>query len=239
MKDMALGIVLVLALVLGMAGPAMAKYEVIEVSNGGSIKGKVTVTGNVPKDETLTIDADQEICGTSRPANKYVISGKGEVQNAFVIVDDIKKGKAPPKQNIMVENIKCAFVPHVGLAYKKAKFEIKNGDPIFHNTKMLLESGRPIYNIALPKQNQVIKKSVRKLGIVKLNCAPHKWMRGYLYASAHPYVAITGADGSFEIKDLPPGKYTLKIWHEGLGVQKQTVEVTAGGVAETSIEYKK
>ncbi len=235
MKNMALGLVLV----LGMTVPAMAAYEVVEVNNGGSIKGKVTVTGKVPKDEINKIEDDQKVCGTSLPANKYVISSKGEVQNVFVIVEDIKKGKAAPKQDLLIENKKCEFVPHAGIAYKGAKLLVKNSDPIFHNTKLLLQSGRPIYNLALPKQGQVIKKSVKKVGIINVVCNAHKFMKGYVYASKHPYVAVTGKDGSFEIKDLPPGKYTLKIWHEGLGEQKKTVEVTAAEVTEITVQYAK
>lgn len=234
MKQMALGLVLA----LGVAVPAMA-YEVVAVNNGGSIKGKVTVAGKAPKNEIIKIDEDQKVCGTSQPGYTYEISSKGEVQNAFVVVEDIKKGKAAPKQDMKIENKKCAFVPHVAVAYKGSKYVVKNNDPIFHNTKILLQNGRTVYNLAFPKQGQVISKPVRKLGFMNLKCNVHKWMRAYVYTSAHPYVAITGKDGSFEIKDLPPGKYTLKIWHEGFGEQKKTVEVTASKVTEITVQYKK
>ncbi len=238
MKHMALGLILA----LGVAVPAMA-YEAVEVNNGGSIKGKVTVAGKVPKDEIIKITEDQKVCGTSRPAHKYVISSKGEVQNVFVVVEDVKKGKAAPKQDLVIENEKCKFEPHVGVAYKGAKYVVKNEDPVFHNTKLLKMTGQTIYNLAFPKQGQVIEKPVKKPGFkpgfIKMTCNAHKWMKGYVYNSEHPYVAITGKDGSFEIKDLPPGKYTLKIWHEGLGEQKKTVEVTAAKVAEITVQYTK
>jgi len=235
MKHIALGLILA----LGMATPAMAKYEAIDVSNGGSIKGKVIVTGNVPKDETITISEDQKVCGTTQLAEKYLISAKGEVKNVFVIVEGVKKGKAAPKMDVSIQNHGCMFVPHAAIAYKKSKFVVKNNDPVFHNTKMRLKNGRTIYNLAFPKQGQEIKKPVRKVGMHNLICDAHKWMRGYVYASDNPYVDLTGADGSFEIKDLPPGKYTLKIWHEGLGEMKQTVEVAGGKATEIAVEYKK
>lgn len=234
MKHMALGLVLT----LGVTVPAMA-YEAVEVNNGGAIRGKVTVAGKVPEDEIIKIDEDQEVCGTSQPAHKYEISSKGEVQNALVIVDDIQKGKAAPKQDIVIENKECHFEPLVGIAYNGAEFVVKNSDPVFHNTKLLLPTGQTVYNLAFPKQGQVIKKPVRKMGFINIKCSAHKWMRAYVFASEHPYVAVTGKDGSFEIKDLPAGKYTLKIWHEGLGEQKKTIEVTAAKVAEITIQYTK
>lgn len=234
MKHMALGLILT----LGVAVPAMA-YEAVEVNNGGGIRGKVTVAGKVPKDEIIEIDADQEVCGTSRPAHKYEISSKGEVHNALVVVDDIKKGKAAPKQDIVIDNKECYFEPLVGIAYNGAEFVVKNSDPVFHNTKLLLPTGQTVYNLAFPKQGQVIKKPVRKMGFINIKCNAHKWMWASVYASEHPYVAVTGKDGSFEIKDLPAGKYILKIWHEGLGEQKKTFEVTAAKVAEITIQYTK
>jgi hypothetical protein len=234
MKHIALGLVLA----LGVAVPVMA-YEHVEVNNGGSIKGKVTVGGNAPENEIIKIDDDQDVCGNTHPGYTYVISSKGEVQNAFVVVEDIQKGKAAPKQDMTMENNECQFEPHVAVAYKGSKYVVKNNDPIFHNTKILLQNGRTVYNLAFPKQGQVISKPVRKLGLMHLKCNVHKWMHAYVYTSAHPYVAITGKDGSFEIKDLPPGKYTLKIWHEGLGEQKKTVEVTAAKVTEITVQYTK
>ena len=225
-------------LVLGFTVPAMA-YEAIEVGNGGSVKGKVIVAGKGPQDETIKIDKDVEVCGVSQPAHKYEISDKGEVQSAFVIVEDVQKGKAAPKQDLAIENKECHFEPHVGVAYLGAQFVVKNSDPIFHNTKLLLPTGQTVYNLAFPKQGQVIQKPVTKMGFINVQCNAHKWMCAYVYASEHPYVAVTGKDGSFEIKDLPPGRYTLKIWHEGLGEQKKTIEVAAGKATEVTVQYAK
>jgi hypothetical protein len=228
-------------LVLGWVIPVMA-YEAVEVSNGGSVKGKVTIAGPAPKDETLRIDKDQNVCGTSQPAHKYVISNKGEVQGALVVVEDVQKGRSAPKQDLAIENRECHFDPLVGIAYTGSQYVIKNSDPVFHNTKLLLQVGmdfKNVYNLAFPKQGQVIQKPVQKAGFIHVKCNAHTWMRAYVYASEHPYVAVTGQDGSFEIKDLPPGKYTLKAWHEGLGEQKKTIEIVSGKVTEATIQYTK
>ena len=64
-------------------------------------------------------------------------------------------------------------------------------------------------------------------------------MRSYIYSSRHPYVAITDADGGFEIKDLPPGKYKVRVWHEGFEDVVQDVEVKAGGTSDLKATFSK
>ena len=88
-----------------------------------------------------------------------------------------------------------------------------------------------MYNLALPYKDQEIKKANRVSGLLNVKCDAHPWMRAYIYSSRHPYVAITGENGEFEITDLLPGKYTVRIWHEGFKEIVKEVEVKAGKTA--------
>ncbi len=227
-------------LLLVMAAASFA-YEVIEVKNGGSIKGKVKVAGKY-EDPVLKIEKDVEFCGKSQPAKMYLISGDMGIQNVLVIVENVQKGKAAPKQDTVIDNLKCYFEPLVSIAYKGSNYVLKNSDPILHNTSLALMLGdkrRTVYNLALPKKDQVITKPVRVTGLHDVKCDAHSWMRAYVYVSEHPYVAITDAQGNFEIKDLPPGKYTVRFWHEGLKEVKKDVEVSAGKVSELNVTMTK
>lgn len=236
MKKIVLGII-VFALIVPtsvFAKKRAKRYEVVDVTGGGSIVGTVKasemIADPVMKVETVKPD-EVELCGTDFQMGKYVIGADLGMKNVIVSVTDVKKGKAMSTENLVVDNQRCQFVPLVGIAYKKAKYIIKNSDPIFHNTSiglMLKGKRSTVYNLALPNQNQVIEKPVKRTGMQNVKCDSHPWMRAYIYAAKNPYVALTGADGSFEIKDLLPGTYKVMVWHEGFGKEMKEVEVKAG-----------
>jgi hypothetical protein len=98
---------------------------------------------------------------------------------------------------------------------------------------------RAVFNLALPYKDQVIKKKNRVAGLIHVKCDAHPWMRAYVYSSRHPYVAITDAKGNFEIKDLLPGKYTVKFWHEGFEEVIKEIEVNGGGVSKLNATFTK
>jgi len=208
------------------SAPRKPKYEAVEVTNGGSIKGIITTSVKVTdpvipinikaKENPLETELEKKTCGENQAAMMYLISSSGGVKNAIVIVEGVKKGKAAPKKDFTINNNGCRFEP-------------------FHNTSIgkMLPSGvrRTVYNLALPYKDQVITKPDRVSGLLNVKCDAHPWMRAYVYSSRHPYVAITGDNGEFEINDLLPGKYTVRIWHEGFKEMVREVEVQAGKTA--------
>jgi hypothetical protein len=229
------------------------KYEVIEVTNGGTIKGKVTSDKKVkdlvipinvkPKEDPKETELEKKTCGSSQQAMMYILSSSNEVKNTLVIVEDIKQGKAAPKKDLTLNNKNCMFDPLVGIAYVKSNYEIKNSDPVLHNTNLAKKARegvrQAVYNLALPYKDQVIKKTNRVAGLIDVKCDAHPWMRAYIYSSRHPYVAITDANGNFEIKDLPPGKYTVRVWHEGFEDVVKEIEVKAGGTSDLNATFSK
>jgi hypothetical protein len=212
-------------------------YDVVDVKNGGSIKGKIKASAKI-ESPMLTIDKDTEFCGKSQNSMMYILSPNLEVKNVLVIVEDVQKGKAAPKTDAVIDNKQCRFEPMVTIAYKGANFTIKNSDKILHNTNLglqLTDKRRTVYNLALPRENQVISKPVRVMGLIAVKCDAHSWMRSYVYGSDNPYVAVTDAGGNFEIKDLLPGKYKVRVWHEGLGEVTKDVSVSAGKASELDV----
>lgn len=227
----------VLGLALSLAANGWA-YQETQVANGGSIKGKVVVTGNIPQDETIKVTKDNFACGDTLPREKYVIGADGGLRYAVVFIEEIKSGKPMPTEPVEIDNVKCAFVPHVQVGVKGQELIIKNTDPMLHNTHIYLDK-RTVYNFALPITGMKIKKPIRKDGLMSVQCDAHAWMQGYLYLIDNPYIAVTDASGAFSLDNVPPGDYELKIWHEALGEQEQHVTVPAGGAAEIKVEFKK
>ncbi len=253
MKKIMVFMVVVSLLIPSLSFAKKVKYEVVEVKNGGTISGKIKVAKKV-KDPIIPIkispdekpeDAEKirRTCSESQQAMIYVLSSSNEVKNVLVIVEGVKKGKAAPKKDLTIDNLKCRFEPLVGISYVKSKYIIKNSDPLLHNTslgKIIREGVRQtVFNLALPFKDQVIKKPNRVAGLIDVKCDAHPWMRSYVYSSRHPYVAITDANGNFEIKDLLPGKYKVRVWHEGFEEVTKEIEVKAGKTSELNATFKK
>jgi len=215
-------------------------YEQIDVKNGGTISGKISFSGALPANPSLEITKDKDTCGSSKKADYYLGSGGG-LQNVVVAIESIDKGKKFKKRAIIpFNNKKCMFVPHVTTAVKGQKLGINNSDPVLHNTHLYHSKKlKTMYNIALPLMNKVIKKPLRKLGVVTVKCDAHEWMLGYVYVSKNPYSTVTASNGSFSIGDVPAGNYKVKIWHEKLGEVSQDVTVAAGGTAKLNYSFSK
>ena len=253
MKKIVVFVVAVSLLIPGLSFAKKADYEVVEVKDGGTIKGTVKAAEKVkdplipikvkPKENPKETEIEKQTCGDSQQAMMYVLSPSNEVKNVLVIVEDVEKGKAAPKKDSVINNLKCRFEPLVGISYVASNYVIKNSDPLLHNTSLgkILEGGvrRAVYNLALPYKDQVIEKPNRVAGLLDVKCDAHYWMRAYVYSSKHPYVTVTDEKGGFEIKDLLPGKYKVRFWHEGFEEVVKEVEVKANGVSDLNVTFTK
>jgi len=253
MRKIMVFMVVVSLLIPAVSFAKKARYEVVEVKNGGIIKGTIKSAEKIkdpvipikvkPKEDPKETELEKQTCGSTQQAMMYVLSSSNEVKNVLVMVEDVKKGKAAPKKDLVIDNLKCRFEPLVGISYVKSTYIIKNSDPLLHNTSLgkIIREGvrRTVYNLALPFRDQVIKKPNRVAGLINVKCDAHPWMRAYVYSSRHPYVSITDSNGNFEIKDLLPGKYTVRIWHEGFEEVIKEVDVKAGKASELNVTFSK
>ena len=211
-------------------------YEEIEVQDSGSISGHVKYSGKVEAPAQLEVAKDQTHCGTSKPSEELLVSSSGMVKNAVVFIESIDAGKKISADVKSIDNKGCMFVPHVQSITTYSKMarnylEIINSDPVLHNIHGYLDDVTT-FNLALPLQDQKVKKKVKKPGLISIKCdAGHTWMSGYIMVVEHPYHATTGDDGAFELTNVPPGNYKLKAWHEKLGTQVVDVVVDKGGKA--------
>jgi hypothetical protein len=217
--------------------PASADYEVVTVTNGGTIDGVVTLAGTVPAESPLTVTKNQDFCGGTIPNPTYAVDSAGGMANVIVYLKDITKGKAPPREPLTLVNEHCMFSPRVQGAMVGEKITISSNDAILHNThSQSAETNATIYNIALPfKGFSVTKPLPANPELIKIKCDAHEWMHAWIMELGNPYYTTTGADGHFTLKDVPPGSYTLQVWHEAAGEKSEPVVVTAGKTTKTNI----
>ncbi len=233
------GWVLLVAGMLAVPGSVRAQggYQQAVVSNGGKIIGHVKYDGPIPEPYVIWVTKDKDALGEKVPDERLLISRDGKVQNVVVTLEEIAAGKAWPAATHTLENRGGRFVPHVQVARRGASLEVVNSDPVLHNTHGFQES-RTVFNLALPNKGQRIKQTLRRAGIIEVMCDSHDWMNGWVVVLDHPYFAITGQDGTYEIPDITPGTYKLTAWHEKLGRQQQQVTVAAGKVAQAGFTFR-
>lgn len=234
--------ILTAGLLLSLAPAVSAQYQGGPVSNGGSISGIVKTKGKAPADEIRTVTKNAEQCGAKMPAQKFVVGPNGGVRYAVAMIEKISAGKTMSGAGgLTYDNENCKFVPHVMVAPVGATLKVSNSDDMLHNSHFFLVEGgkkKNLINLALPRKGQVIEnnKILRKEGLISVECDAHEFMQGFIWALPHPYGEVTGEDGTFKMTDVPPGNYSLKIWHEGLGEKVLAVSVEAGKDAKVSVE---
>lgn len=219
--------------------PGMA-YEAMEVQNGGRVTGMVKFVGTAPAVEQLPITRDETVCGTgSRPSDALVVSANGGVQYAVVSLANITKGKPQPStpDNPRLVQEKCWFTPHVLLVPAGSTVDLFNHDKVMHNIHTT-SAKNPVINKAHPSFRKRLRFSLNEPEVVKVRCDMHAWMSAWFVVTDHPYYAVTDAQGAFTLTDIPPGTYTLQVWHETLGQQTQEVTVRATSDAKTVVEFK-
>jgi hypothetical protein len=223
----------------------------------GSIKGKVvidevpTLKPLIAKGDPAGIAKDPAVCAAQDvPDESLVVDEKTKGVANVVIYLRKKPEKAdqihpkfqnPEAATVLYDQMGCKFIPHIALVQTNQKLRVVSGDPIAHNTR-----GSPLKNMGF---NFIVKPSDRegtdipfKIAEnqpIEVTCDIHRWMKGYLLIVDHPYSALTKADGTFEITDLPPGELEFRAWQERVGYVSPTagersfkVKVTAGKATE-------
>ncbi len=214
-------------------------YETIPFENGGSIQGVVEFSGDkVPIDPVVALTSETDYCGKSLPAQKYLIRNR-KIQNVILFLENIKAGKAIPREALTVTSRKCEFVPHVAAGFKGNKIILKTDDPVFHAFDIHASiSGKEIYHVALHEQGSTASKKLSKSGLLDLTCYTHPWQHAYIYIFDHPYVAVTDEKGEFIIKDILPGTYTVRAWHEALGTAELPgIKVESGKASTIKVKF--
>jgi plastocyanin len=225
-----------LSIGLGFAGLLVSA----EVRAGGSITGKVTLVGKPPQAATLNMKADP-FCA-KQPAVKddeIAVGPGGGLKNVVVrIAKGLASPPAAPTTPAVMDQNGCRYLPRVLVAQAGQTVEIRNSDMTLHNVHTY-KGTATLFNLAHIQGTPPYKKKFPTVGdVVRFKCDVHPWMTGWVVVTDNPYHAVSGEDGSFNIADVPAGKYTVEVWHEKLGAQTKEVTVADGKPVDLKLEFK-
>lgn len=228
----ALQTIFFLTLCLAAVTAAFAQnYQVIQVTDGGTISGTVKWAGPLPHNLAFPITKDPQVCDPdsrkTTDLERLIVGPQGGVANTIVYLKNISSGKAMdlPEQRRHLDQKQCHYVPHILLVPQNSALAMQSSDATLHTIHM---DGAASFNLPFPFPNQVTSRTMSSPGLVHLHCnGGHVWMNAEMMVVSHPYYAVTDDSGQFEFTNVPPGTYQIVAWHEGWGVlgRQQTYDV--------------
>lgn len=218
------------------AAPAAAP-----AAGGATVTGKVTFAGGPPAKEQIKMDADA-FCKAAHSAPVYteeaVVNGNGTLEWVLVYVKDVQGKFAVPAQAVTLDQRGCQYHPHVFGIQAGQDLKIINSDGTLHNIHALPKVNAE-FNIGQPfPKMETVKKFDKPEMPIRFKCDVHKWMGAYAGVFNHPFFATTNDQGTFEIKNLPPGNYVIEAWHEKYGTQTQNVTVAGSETKTVDFGFK-
>jgi plastocyanin len=215
----------------------------VDPATTGDIGGRVVFTGPRPAVDVIRVGIDP-VCAQTVGANvqsqAVLIGQDGALENVFVYVKD---GLDPaysfeiPTTPVTLDQKGCRYTPRVFGVRAGQPVEIVNSDATLHNVHALPMMNQE-FNQGEPSQGARMQKTFTVPEVmVRFKCDVHAWMSAYVGVMAHPFFAVTGADGTFTIKGLPPGTYTLEAWHEKFGTRSATVTVAEHHTQHASFSF--
>jgi plastocyanin len=227
----------------GTSGPGAPSGPRVDPATAGVIAGRATFQGTPPKNAAINMNSDQ-LCATAAkgtPTEETVLVGPdGGLQNVFVY---IKAGLGTyvfdaPAQPGKLAQQGCRYVPHVFGLRVGQPLQIVNDDPTLHNVHIAAKINQE-RNIGQPLQGQSNTVTFKAPEVmVTFRCDVHNWMNAYAGVVAHPYFAVTGSDGRFQLSDVPPGTYVVEAWQEKYGAQSSDVTIGPKETREVTFTFK-
>jgi plastocyanin len=199
-------------------------------AGSGSITGKVTYTGTPMK--MKPIDMSKEPSCAKQHATpittENVATGPGNTLEWVVVyISAGDEGTTTPSQGVRYDQKGCQYLPHILPMLAGQQLQIYNDDQTSHNIHPLAKANQE-WNKSQPPGSPPIDTKWDKPEFIAVKCNIHPWMHGYFAVLKTSHYSVTGEDGTFDIKGLPPGKYTVTAWQEQYGTKTQDVTVGAG-----------
>jgi plastocyanin len=214
----------------------------VDPATVASVSGKVSFEGTTPANATAKLDSDPA-CAREHPDGmtlESVLVNNGGLENVFVYVKD---GLGtyyfdPPAEPVKLDQKGCRYTPHVIGVRVGQPLEITNSDQTLHNVHGMGNANRQ-FNYSQPLQNMKNTTTFTAPEVmVHFKCNVHGWMEAFVGVLPHPYFAVTANGGAFELRNLPPGTYTVEAWHEKLGTQTQSVTVAPKDAKTIAFTFK-
>lgn len=252
MKVRVLGLFSILALAIFVAGcsskqsqqPASeapaAPAATVNPATAGTITGTVKLDGKAPAMPVIKMGADPACMKNNKGpvhAEEVVVGKDNALENVVVY---IKSGLGnysypTPTEPAKLDQGGCMYEPHVLCLMTGQQLDVVNSDPLTHNIHVMPKDNRE-WNESQPQgAPPIVKTFARPEMAIPVKCNIHPWMKGYIFVFDNPYYAVTGDDGTFTLKNVPPGTYTIEAWQEKYGTMDQ--QVTVGASQSKSVDF--
>jgi len=212
---------------------ATTAKKTVDMSTVGSISGVVKLEGAAPKFRPINMSADPYCVKANHGHPVYpdeVVTGPGNSLANVVVY--IKSGLEDysfptPSESVTLDQKDCMYTPHVVALMVGQQIKVINSDQTTHNIHPTPTDNRQWNKSQPPGAPPILETFARPEIAIPVKCNVHPWMKGYIAVMSNPYYAVTGKDGQFDLKNVPPGTYTIEAWQEKYGTQDQTITITS------------
>ena len=214
-----------------------------DTSGAATLSGIVKLEGSQPVATRINMAADPA-CLKMHPtpvvSDEVVTGTNGALKDAIVYISDGLGNRTfdTPIEPVVFEQKGCTYNPRILGIRARQTLRLINSDPTTHNIHPVPQNNRE-WNMSQPPGSPPIEQTFAREEIIPVKCNVHPWMKGYIAVFKHPYFAITNKDGTFELKNIPRGEYTIEAWHEKYGVMAQKVTLEPNQTKTLEFVFKR
>ncbi len=208
------------------------------VSGAGEIRGWVRLAGPLPSEEFQPVFKHRGFCGERMPSERLRVGADRGVASVLITLEGASAWRdASPPRTAVLDNRGCRFVPRIQVVPTGTRLEVRNSDPILHTVHAYLGT-ETLFHLALPVFRQRVWATLDRPGLIRMECdVGHTWMRAYVLVRSDGLATATGPEGAFHLRDVPPGSFRLRAWHEALGTREVSVTVAEGHPTIVTLLY--
>jgi plastocyanin len=221
------------ALIMIIQSAAARERGGAQTQGAGEVKGSILFHGAKPHQLELSMTPDP-VCASEQIGPVYdedgQVNANGTLPNAFVYVKagPVRQNYPPPSTPVILDQVRCAYKPHVLGIMVGQPLKVLNSDPTSHNTRVVPKNNRPWNITQEPGSQPFTKRFIHPEVMIAFVCNQHPWMKAYISVTSNPFYAVTGQSGTFTLTNLPPGRYTLEAATATFGTQDKQVTVEPG-----------
>ena len=219
--------------------PGLTPYREIETIESGRLEGEVRLESSA-RDTLIVVTRNADLCGDRVPEGA-IVAPQGGLMNVVVWLSDAREGKPlPESRRFEVTNLRCRLDPRVQGVIVGGTLNVKSADPVVHETVIRVTGvNESLETVTQNGDGQVVplEKVLARPVRLELSCRTHPWTQGWIHVFDHPYFAVSAPNGRFVLDSIPPGEYTMRTWHERLGVTSREIRVEKGAVTKVEVKY--